>query len=128
MRRTSVIRVIHMIPAVTGNDPTYELATVILWSVIEMSSAMVALSAPALKPLFGRFMTDNTSGSGGYKGFDSAQARGRRMSSYKLEGANKSSKGETAINASVENLSEEHLCDDPTPSGIRKTVEVQVTR
>ncbi|KAI9792156.1 MAG: hypothetical protein M1816_002696 [Peltula sp. TS41687] len=130
---TSVVRITKMIPAVTKKDNTWYLSTVIFWSVIEMGSAIIALSTPALKPLFGKWMSDDTpQGSRGYKGFDNAQTPGRRMSSYQMESfgsAKQASKAGATLSESAETPSEENLCNDPTAcEGIRKTVEYQVTR
>lgn len=92
---------------------------------------MVALSAPALKPLLGKWMTDNPQVNRGHRGFDGPQNPRRGMSTYTAESfrsAKQASMVRTTVHGSVENLDEEDLCADPAVcSGIRKTVEVQVT-
>ncbi|OJI85973.1 hypothetical protein ABZX51_002172 [Aspergillus tubingensis] len=68
---TSVARIISMIPAIQKTDATWYFSVVMVWSDTEVSTAIIALSLPALKGLVGavagstRKGTDQTPGSNG---------------------------------------------------------------
>ncbi|KKY18427.1 hypothetical protein UCRPC4_g04896 [Phaeomoniella chlamydospora] len=51
--RTSICRILSMIPAITKEDATWYFSVVMVWSDTEISTAIIALSLPALKGLFG---------------------------------------------------------------------------
>ncbi|OOF99322.1 hypothetical protein ASPCADRAFT_160022 [Aspergillus carbonarius ITEM 5010] len=50
---TSVCRIISMIPAINETDATWYFSVVMVWSDTEVSTAIIALSLPALKGLVG---------------------------------------------------------------------------
>ncbi|PWY74281.1 hypothetical protein BO70DRAFT_354661 [Aspergillus heteromorphus CBS 117.55] len=50
---TSICRIIAMIPAIRDTDATWYFSVVMVWSDTEVSTAIIALSLPALKGLVG---------------------------------------------------------------------------
>ncbi|RAK96824.1 uncharacterized protein BO80DRAFT_448986 [Aspergillus ibericus CBS 121593] len=50
---TSVCRIVSMIPAINETDATWYFSVVMVWSDTEVSTAIIALSLPALKGLVG---------------------------------------------------------------------------
>ncbi|EED11730.1 conserved hypothetical protein [Talaromyces stipitatus ATCC 10500] len=49
---TSICRILAMIPAIEDSDATWYFSVVMVWSDTEVSTAIIALSLPALKGLF----------------------------------------------------------------------------
>ncbi|KAL2846405.1 hypothetical protein BJY01DRAFT_247311 [Aspergillus pseudoustus] len=59
---TSVCRLLAMLPVVNKpNDATWYFSVVLAWSSAEISAAIIALSLPALKALFGSALKDKSS-------------------------------------------------------------------
>ncbi|KAI9755871.1 MAG: hypothetical protein M1815_004532 [Lichina confinis] len=130
----SVVRIIAMVPAVTRDDPTWYYASVLFWSSVEMSSAMVALSAPALKPLFGTLISGTTQGTRNHSSYRCRKGQsgltGLRSTSFNpksLGSAKGTSHHRTAGDVSAENtINEDAYHPDEEAGGIRKTVEVKI--
>lgn len=108
-----------MIPAVRKGqkDPMWYYADILVWGSAETTSAILALSIPALKPLFGSIFSDgsaNRSSAGG-----NSSGNGKSGQSHRMQGMN--SDGLKAVNTRTEshalkvvqgpgaNDSEEHL-------------------
>lgn len=128
-----MVRIIQMVPAVTRDDPTWYYAPVIFWSSMEMTAAMIALSAPALKPLFGRWIQGTTHGSRDPSSFQRGKSgsglSGLRNSSYHLKSfgsAKPPSHDRITDNGSIEKIIGEDITHSLDEGGIRKTVEVRV--
>jgi hypothetical protein len=131
-----------MLPAVNGTDPFWHYANIIAWSAAEVSSAVVALSMPALKPIFGSCFGGETrkssKGYQAYEGNSTAQRRtGNKGSSHALKsfGSGKAGRaplsttseenlwsGKVVNNIRTDNNSEDHSY----LTGITKTMEVQI--
>src|SRR4051812_15041135 len=69
--RTSIFRINAMLPAVRHEDATWYYAAICAWTCAEVCAAIIALSAPALKPLVGTWLRgESLNGSKGYTNFD----------------------------------------------------------
>jgi len=146
--RTSIFRIIALIPGVREADATWYYAIIAAWSSTEVCAAVIALSVPALKPLLGHWLrSGSTADSKGYSNVDTTGAS-KNGSSYGLKSfrppkpSGLSGRGRT----SSQSLSEENLWanghghgqvhnnihgntspgDQDGVSGIVKTVEVHV--
>lgn len=98
---------------------------------MEVGIGIMALSVPALKPIFSKiYKSASQAGSKGYSGFGASNSK---QSSYVLQSfrstkPTSSQPGAGARRNSVENISEENLCKEAVmdPTTIRKTVDVHV--
>jgi hypothetical protein len=132
-----------MLPAVNGTDPFWHYANIAAWSAAEVCSAVVALSVPALKPLFGScFGGDTRKSSKGYQAYDAANSSAHRKSGNKGSShALKSFGSSKPSHAPLSTTSEENLWsgkvinsirtdnnseDHSYMKGITKTMEVQI--
>lgn len=99
-----------MLPAVRVADATWYYALIAAWSSAEVSTAVIALSVPALKLLVEHWMRTGTMvDSTGYSNFDTTTARSKNVS-YELKsfGSAKPS-GPGRGRTSSQSLSEENL-------------------
>ncbi|KAJ9656266.1 hypothetical protein H2201_008598 [Coniosporium apollinis] len=123
---TSVFRIVSMIPAVTRPDPTWYYADILVWSSTELSAAMIALSIPAIRPLFTCLGTSIKGSSARSRHYGYNETGGSWKGSHALKtfgSGNQSSHIRSGKRDEVDNISEENLCGD---DGIMKTVDVRV--
>ncbi|KAL2807761.1 hypothetical protein BJX63DRAFT_436752 [Aspergillus granulosus] len=80
---TSVCRLLAMLPVVNKpEDATWYFSVVLAWSSAEISAAIVALSLPALKALFGSALKDKSSSSNSHSNSNSnGHLRSQKVSS-----------------------------------------------
>lgn len=120
-----------MIPAVTEPDATWYFSVVMTWSDVEVSTAIIALSLPAMKGLFGlvarrrKESTNNPSGSQ-----ESHRMKYlRSKTSQQLYDGDSTEPNDVCV-GTRENTSEEALCPDANAGGItvKNTVQMKVDR
>jgi len=113
-----------MLPAIHHQDVTWYYANIAVWTCAEVSTAIITLSAPALKPLLGTWLRgESLNGSKGSNRYDnrngiSGPVAGKRSKgdSYSGSYAMKSGGGGRSGKVSVHGGSEEDLWSGQGPN------------
>ncbi|GKZ17773.1 hypothetical protein AbraCBS73388_010092 [Aspergillus brasiliensis] len=113
---TSVCRIISMIPAIQKPDATWYFSVVMVWSDTEVSTAIIALSLPALKGLVGSVVgrstrkgTEQSPGSGSSNRGPDVHLHLQNVHGHDLYEGPDSYPNEARASASIGNASQEAL-------------------